>query len=118
MQQGMLSIYEAMAEQGEIVVKGSGDRIRNFIHVDDLVYGIMLAVNRFGGKPYEVINMGTGVPITVAEIVESFGCPYRYTDPTPYDIDVCNADMSKAFSLLGYLATDRVLSYISQRSHH
>lgn len=118
MKQGMISIYEAMADQGQIIVKGKGTRIRNFIHVDDLVQGIMLAVNRLKGNPYEVINMGTGVPRNVDEIVTKFGCSYKYTDPTPNDLDVCNANMSKAFNLLGFLPQDRVLSYISQRSLH
>ncbi len=114
MQQGMISIYEAMVESGEIIVRGRGNRVRNFIHVDDLVEGIMLAVNRHKGNPYEIINMGTGVPRTVDEIVKQFNCPYRYTHPTPDDLDVCNADMTKAFVLLGYVAKDRILSYISK----
>ena len=112
MQQGMLSIYQAMADKGEIVVKGAGDRTRNYIHVDDLTDGIMLAINRFVGDPYEIFNMGTGVPRTVEEIVKAFNCPYKYTDPTPDDITLSNADMSKTESYLGFCPQDRVIPYI------
>tara|TARA_B100000427_G_C15513596_1_gene597236 strand:- start:1994 stop:2869 length:876 start_codon:yes stop_codon:yes gene_type:complete len=112
MQQGMISIYESMAEQGEITVRGSGDRIRNFIHVDDLCDGIALAVHRIKGNPYEVINMGTGVPRRVSEIIQEFDCPVEYVGETPDDLHTCNADMSKAVHLLGYIPKDQVLSYL------
>lgn len=68
--QGLLSIYLSYLLEGEtLVVKGDGERIRDIVHVDDVVRAIELALERPEsiGKIY---NMATGETITIRSLIE------------------------------------------------
>ena len=46
LKQGMLSIYlEQFINSSEVVVKGSQDRYRDFIYIDDVIEGFMRVLN-------------------------------------------------------------------------
>ena len=63
--QGMLSIFVAMAlKHGEIVVKGSPDRTRDFIHVSD-VTKFLLDEKKMTGN---IANVATGSSLSVREL--------------------------------------------------
>ena len=107
LQQGMVSIYIALAKQGHIQVKGSGDRVRDFVHVDDVVKAINSAVKRDQGNTYEVINIGSGIPRKVSEVVEAIAKKYNATyeflnERTAGDADFSYANILKAEILLDY----------------
>jgi UDP-glucose 4-epimerase len=111
MKQGMISIYLAYVLRGEpILVKGSLDRFRDFVYIDDVVEAWMAALNepRSFGRVY---NIGTGRATTVAEtldaLVLAFGhdpCAYprRAGDPTPADQFGLAADAKRAREELGW----------------
>jgi len=70
LRQGMVSIYLAqLLKNDKIVVKGSSDRFRDFIYIDDVVRLTLhiLENDRAVGKIY---NVGTGVRTTVAELLD------------------------------------------------
>tara|TARA_B100000424_G_scaffold210367_1_gene167782 strand:+ start:3130 stop:3981 length:852 start_codon:yes stop_codon:yes gene_type:complete len=107
LQQGMVSIYVALAKQGHIQVKGSGDRVRDFVHVDDVVEAINSAVYRYDGGTYEAINVGSGRPRKISEVVEAiakkYNATYEYLDErTAGDSDFSYANILKAEILLDY----------------
>ena len=107
LQQGMVSIYVALAKQGHIQVKGSGDRVRDFVHVDDVVEAINSAVYRYDGDTYEAINVGSGRPRKISEVVEAiakkYNATYEYLDErTAGDSDFSYANILKAEILLDY----------------
>jgi UDP-glucose 4-epimerase len=111
MKQGMVSIFLAyLMKNEEIWVKGSGDRFRDFIYIDDVVDAWMLALDspRTYGKIY---NLATGVRTTVKELVESevrvFGqdvaaYPVKYSGSTPFDQHGLFADMTQFHSDTGW----------------
>lgn len=90
LRQGMASIFLAMAIRDKhIHVKGSKDRFRDFVYIDDVVDSIMAALKREEG--FEIYNVCTGVATTVEKVVETIReqLPYsvsvEYSGGTPGD---------------------------------
>lgn len=104
MKQGMVSIFLAyLLNNQEIWVKGSGDRFRDFIYIDDVVDAWLLSLNSPStyGKIY---NLGSGSKTTVKELVKQeiyyFGYdekryPVRFEGHTPSDQFGLYADISR-----------------------
>lgn len=86
---------------------GTGER--DYIHVCDLAYAHVLAINytltHFGS---EVINVGTGNSYSVLEVIHAYelACkekiPYEIVGRRPGDIATSFADCTKAYNLLGF----------------
>ena len=56
----MISIYIAqMIDNKKIIVKGSEDRFRDFIHIDDVVTALIKSY-RYKQNKFEIINIGSG----------------------------------------------------------
>jgi UDP-glucose 4-epimerase len=93
LRQGMISIYLAQAlKSDEIHVKGSGDRFRDFVFIDDVV-DAFLTLGQAEVQGYSVYNVGTGVKTGVsdllAQIVSGFpdrNIRTRYEGVTPGDM--------------------------------
>lgn len=92
LRQGMASIFLAMAlNQRHILVKGSPDRFRDFVYIDDVVEAVLKTLERTKGDSFEVYNVSTGVPQTVKQVIQSIqdALPYtvtvEYTHGTPGD---------------------------------
>ena len=106
LRQGMVSIYLAQALTNKhIVVKGSLERFRDFIYIDDVVEMWFRAAT-FAGVLGNTINIGTGVRTTVAQVLEAVranvvGTTVEVTDPTPGDQNGIFADTNRMRALLG-----------------
>jgi len=106
LRQGMVSIYLAQALTNKhIVVKGSLERFRDFIYIDDVVEAWFRAAT-FAGVVGNTINIGTGVRTTVAQVLEAVkanvvGTTVEVTDPTPGDQNGIFADTTRMRALLG-----------------
>ena len=72
-----------------------GTCLRDFIHIDDLIDGHILAMN----WPNMTVNLGTGKPTSVLEVVKAYGKPYRIVGRRPGDVPVSYADITLARSL-------------------
>lgn len=94
MQQGMVSIFLSfMLQNKPIHIKGSKDRFRDFIYIDDVVNAFIEVYdnkNSYG----EIFNVATGVKTTIEELVKalikSFGLSaneyeYYFEGSTPGD---------------------------------
>lgn len=69
LRQGMVSIYLAQAvDTKRVVVKGSTNRFRDFIYIDDIV-GAFLAALDSASDGFRVYNVGTGVRTTVKQLL-------------------------------------------------
>ncbi|HVZ33778.1 MAG TPA: NAD-dependent epimerase/dehydratase family protein, partial [Polyangiaceae bacterium] len=84
----------------------NGQMHRDWTFVDDIVSGVIAAADRRLG--YEVINLGRGEPVLLADFVESLERmagkkPNLVPKPmTSADVEYTFADISKARRLLGY----------------
>ena len=110
LRQGMVSIYLAQALTSKnIVVKGSLERFRDFIYIDDVVEAWFRAttfINVGGGVGGNTINVGTGVRTTVAQVLEAVkanvvGTTVEVTDPTPGDQNGIFANTTRMRALFG-----------------
>lgn len=94
MQQGLLSIYLGYILRDQpLVVKGSGERARDIIHVEDVVDAIVLSLHNPTtiGKTY---NLGTGESHTINALIRDLlvglgkdpdSYPIRWEPPTQGD---------------------------------
>lgn len=108
LKQGMVSIYLAqLLNDDEIIVKGSLDRFRDLIYVDDVVDSVMLSLQ--SPKAVEKIyNVGTGKRTTVKEILKhlmdlsGIHKPVVAAGSTPGDMFGIYADISRIQNDLGF----------------
>lgn len=121
-------IHRAMVKEDPFVVWGSGDEVRDFIHVADLARASLLALQKcITNGP---VNIGYGEAVTIKEavkiILESCGhgrAKVIFDRRKPVAIPVRMVDTAKAKELLGFQAeispkeglTDTVEWY---RSHY
>jgi UDP-glucose 4-epimerase len=107
LRQGMVSIFMAqMLDKGHILVKGSPDRYRDFIYIDDVVDAFIACLDssESSGKN---INIGTGIKTTVGELLEQMIHLYgesvdiEYSGNTSGDIHGIYADNALMREVLG-----------------
>jgi len=72
-----------MAGSSEVVIWGSGTPRREFLHVDDLAAACVLLMEVFN-EP-EIINVGTGEDLTIAELAEMVRSVVGYEGKLRYD---------------------------------
>ena len=95
-----------------------GTCLRDYIDVVDLAQAHVCAVSRMmDGKmkePYEIFNIGTGRPVSVLELVNTFQevngvkVNYKFASRRPGDVTAVWADPSKANAELGWKAVRTV----------
>jgi nucleoside-diphosphate-sugar epimerase len=95
----------------ERIELGSTDTTRDFLYVDDNVAGIMRC-GATEGIEGEVINLGTGVEVSIAEVVQRVlgllqrDLPVAFDDdrlrPPDSEVERLVADITKAKTLLGW----------------
>ena len=81
--QGLVKIFLSYILKDEpVTVRGSGDRLRDIIHVNDVVRAISMAVNKTEtlGQTY---NLGFGRSITVSEIIKLLARAYNGSESYP-----------------------------------
>lgn len=72
LKQGMLSIYLAQAlTDNKIVVKGSVDRFRDFVYIDDVVNGFMKGFEFTQNNQFGIFNISTGKPSYVHQLLDA-----------------------------------------------
>jgi len=109
--QGMVSIYmEQLLRSPKVVVRGSLQRVRDFVYIDDVVDAWCLALrNTSLPSGHETINVATGVGHTVEQLLEELRklrgtLEIELSESTPAVQQVTVADVSKARAMLGWAA--------------
>jgi UDP-glucose 4-epimerase len=71
LRQGMVSIFMEliMSKQDPVIVKGSLDRFRDLLHIDDLLEMLFRLIKK-DLTGYNIFNLGTGHKTTVNEIIQ------------------------------------------------
>src|SRR5215470_9480579 len=99
-----------ITSRSPIPVYGDGSAERDFTYIDDILQGVMAAIE-YETTPFEIINLGESQTVTVNRMIElleeALGrkaiierCP-----PQPGDLPLTHADITKARKLLGYQPT-------------
>nr|HID12344.1 NAD-dependent epimerase/dehydratase family protein [Anaerolineae bacterium] len=105
-------ITDCIVHDREFMLYEAGEMYRDWTYIADIVSGVVAAVDRPLG--YEVINLGRGEPVRMADFVELIeelvGQPARMTTPPapPSEPPITYADITKARALLGYNPTTSV----------
>ena len=93
-----------------------GTGIRDYIHVDDLAHGHILALKKIEEKPGLLIyNLGTGKGTSVLELVHAFEeannikINYQIVERRPGDIAECYANADKAYKEMGFKCTRTIV---------
>lgn len=104
MKQGIVSIYMSyLMRNMPIQVKGSLDRFRDVIHINDVVEALVLS-EECGETYNEIFNLGTGTKTTVKSLLEAILDAYNKADfkewvfiegNTPGDVKGCVASVEK-----------------------
>lgn len=131
-EQGLIKIYLGYVLRGEpLLVRGAGTRLRDCVHVTDVIEAFMLALENSVtyGKCY---NVGSGQALTVHRILEVIlqeaghapgSYPVQFVEPGPGDPHTTHADISALRKDLGWsprVAPEdgiraTVRSYVSKR---
>ena len=105
--------FVRFVEEGMAVpVYGDGTARRDFTYIDDIVQGVLAALDR--PFPYEVINLGESETIELNELIrlieQTLGkkADVRYLPPQQGDVPLTYADITKARRLLSYCPTTPV----------
>jgi UDP-glucose 4-epimerase len=125
LRQGMVSIYLAQAlEKRKIVVKGSLNRFRDFIYIDDVVETWFRATT-YPSALGQTLNVGTGIKTTVKDILERIctrvpGSSYHVHGSTEGDQSGIYADASKLGKYLNqsqFIQLEEGLSIFANWAH-
>jgi UDP-glucose 4-epimerase len=108
LRQGMVSIFMAMMlKDGHIHVKGSPDRYRDFVYIDDVVTAFLLCLSRPDSVGRE-INIGGSGKVLVGDLVDRLrrlspaAVTVEFSGRTAGDLHGIYADISLAGACLGY----------------
>jgi UDP-glucose 4-epimerase len=105
LRQGMVSIFLSQALAGKhILVKGSLDRFRDFIYIDDVVEAWYCSAT-YSSALYQTLNIGTGIKTTVGGLLKMICAQIENTDyyvegTTPGDQSGIYADIRKLSKVL------------------
>lgn len=98
---------ELIEKDEPIPVFGDGTTMRDYTYIDDIVDGIIGAINYTKTK-YEIINLGGGSPVTLNEMISTIEevlgkkAIIDRLPMQPGDVNRTVSDISKAKNLLGY----------------
>jgi len=98
---------EKMLQGEEITLFGDGSSARDYTYVDDIVHGILAAID-YEGLKYQVFNLGNSLPVKLIDLVRelenALGIKAKITWANNQlgDVPITYADISKAKELLQY----------------
>ncbi len=97
---------EALYHNREIVQYGNGESMRDFTYIDDVVQGVLKAIDTV--LPYENFNIGRGQPVRLKEFIATLTevtgkqAMIKILPHVPGDVSATHANIEKAQRMLGY----------------
>ncbi|MBW8000415.1 MAG: NAD-dependent epimerase/dehydratase family protein [Planctomycetes bacterium] len=99
--------FSKLIESGEAIpVFGDGSMRRDFTYIDDIIDGVLAAIDNCKG--YEIYNLGESQPVRLDELIKAIEqalgkkATINRLPVQPGDVRQTYADVSKAISKLGY----------------
>ncbi len=108
LKQGMVSIFMSMAfHNNHVEVKGSLDRIRDFIYIDDVTAAINHLIFKYNFQGFKIINIAKGKSVKVQGLLEEISKYFNFDisvleKGTPFDQDYCSASNKLLTSSIGF----------------
>lgn len=91
----------------EVPVFGDGQSWRDYTYIDDIIHGIMGALD-YSGRGYEIFNLGESQVTSLIDLIRLLERYLKrearlvFQPPQPGDVQITYADISKAVKLLNY----------------
>jgi UDP-glucose 4-epimerase len=86
-----------------VALRGFDGFVRDYVHVDDVATAVIAAIRRPGAGGYDVVNIGSGMPLSNRSLVERLSgaheLHFTVEDGQP---SYSAADITRARSLLGF----------------
>jgi UDP-glucuronate 4-epimerase len=104
----------AIAAGEQITLFGDGTSRRDYTYIDDIVSGVVAAIERIKPAQYEIYNLGGTATIALRELVAVIervvGKPAQidWKPDQPGDVPITYANVDRARAALGYEPTTRV----------
>ena len=95
----MFGVFLAQKSNNKpLTVVGNGKQSRDFTYVTDIADAFFVAA--LSKKNNEIINIGTGKPTSVIEIVKKLKSKYQFIKKRPGEPDITHSSTSKAKKIL------------------
>jgi UDP-glucuronate 4-epimerase len=98
-----------------IDVYGDGTARRDFTYIDDIIQGILAAIE-YTGAPFDIFNLGENQTIEISRVISEIesalgkSALVNWLPPVQGDMRATCADISKAKRLLGYAPVTQIQS--------
>lgn len=105
------SFTDAIANRRPITLFGDGSSARDYTFIDDIVSGVVAAIERVVPAQFDIVNLGgtrvTSLRELVALIEQAVGVPaeIQWAPMQPGDVPITRANIERARELLGYAPT-------------
>ncbi|MCJ1479309.1 hypothetical protein MMC13_007994 [Lambiella insularis] len=97
-------VFAKQASDGKpLTIEGDGTHYRDFIHVSDIVEGLILSQQNPDLRG-DVVNLGSGSAFSVQDVANLVSSNQVHVDPRANDLEGTLADTCKMRRLLGYKA--------------
>lgn len=98
-------VFAQQAADGKpLTIEGDGSHYRDFIHVQDIVSGLILS-QQHPSLRGDVVNLGTGTAFSVQDVADLVSSNQVHIDPRKNDLEGTLADTCRMKKLLGYRAS-------------
>ena len=114
----VLGVFSRQKKEGQrLTIVGDGLQTRDYVHVSDIVAANIAAMNRSESLNAQIINIGTGVSISVLDIAKGMDTPYTHLEARIGEARHTLADSNKALSLFNWQAKKTVKDYLTNKEY-
>jgi len=99
--------FNFMLKDKEISIYGTGEQLRDFTYISDIINGLILACEKDASNG-EAFNLGSSNPISVNDLIEKMYTitnkpkKVKYIDKQQGDVDITYSNINKARNLLKF----------------
>jgi UDP-glucose 4-epimerase len=118
---GVISIFLNKIQEGQpLVIFGQGEQVRDYIHIDDVVAGLLHGLDEVSAN--DIFNVSTGVGTSINEIAQIYqslapNLVVRYQEAIPQDMDITILDSMKLQKKAGWKPTIDLKTGITSLYH-
>lgn len=109
--QGLIAhLLHSMASQAPFVVYGTGDNIRDYVHVDDVAAAVVQLIG--SEAPFQTYNLGSGVGNSIIDVIGALEAvsgrrvDIDFRETRPFDVGSIVLDVSRLRSVINYAPRD------------